>query len=199
MACTHSTICSCRSCHPCQLSGFSILVVDDQAEVLSSTRSVLEREGHHVLSAASGEEALVILRSSQVQLIMFDYFMPGLDGEALIRTIHAQGTGVQILLQTGCAPGMPPQQILRMLDVQGYHEKSDGPDRLRLWVDVALKAYLLGQKSRETEQLTARLQQKEELLEQLEELVAERTAEFAQAKSELEQTVAELQRARQIV
>ena len=173
-------------------------MVDDQAEVLSSTRSVLEREGHHVLSAASGEEALAILRSSQVQLVLVDYFMPGMDAEALIRNIHAQDTGVQILLQTGSV-GVPPQQILRALDIQGYYEKSDGPDRLRLWVDVVLKAYILGQKARDTEQLTARLQQKEEQLEQLEELVAERTAEFVQAKSELEQTVAELQQARQMV
>ena len=174
-------------------------MVDDQAEVLSSTRGVLEGEGHYVLSAASGEEALAILRSSQVQLILVDYCMPGMDAEALIRNIHARDTGVQILLQTRYPPRVPPQQILRALDIQGYHEKSDGPDRLLLWVDVALKAYLLGQKARDTEQLTARLQQKKELLEQLEELVAERTAEFVQAKSELEQTVAGLQQARQMV
>ena len=182
-----------------QSSGFSILVVDDQAEVLSATRSVLEGEGHHVLTATSGEEALAILRSSRVQLILVDYFMPGMDGEALIRNIQTRDTGVQILLQTGYAPGVPPQHTLRLLDIQGYHEKSDGPDRLRLWVEVALKAYLLGQKARDTEQLTARLQQKEELVEQLEELVAERTAELIQAKSELEQTVIELQQVRQVV
>ena len=148
-------------------SGFTILVVDDQAEVLSSTRGVLEHSGHHVLIAQSGEEALAILRTNHVQLIIVDYFMPGMDGETLIRNIRAQNSEVQIMLQTGYAGEKPPREMLRTLDIQSYHNKTDGPEQLRLWVDVALKSSVQLQQVRETEQLKARLILKEEVLASL--------------------------------
>jgi signal transduction histidine kinase len=47
---------------------------------------------------------------------------------------------VQIILQTGYSGEKPPREMLKLLDIQGYHDKSEGPDRLLFWVDVALKA-----------------------------------------------------------
>lgn len=147
--------------------GFTILVIDDQAEVLAATRGVLELSGHHVLTAQSGEEALAILRTSHVHLIIVDYFMPGMDGETVIRHIRDRDPEVQILLQTGYAGEKPPREMLRTLDIQGYHNKTDGPEQLQLWVDVALKSSAQLQQVRETEQLKARLILKEEALASL--------------------------------
>ena len=122
-------------------SGSTILVVDDQEEVLTSTRLVLERDGHQVLTAGGGVEALALFQPGQMQLMIIDFFMPDMQGDAVIQEIRTLDTDVQILLQTGFAGDKPPREMMRTLDIQGYHDKSDGPDHLRLWVDATLKAY----------------------------------------------------------
>jgi signal transduction histidine kinase len=63
-----------------------------------------------------------------------------MNGEELVHAIRERDSDVQIVLQTGYAGEKPPREMLRLLDIQGYHDKTDGPDRLLLWVDVALKA-----------------------------------------------------------
>jgi signal transduction histidine kinase len=122
-------------------SGRTILVVDDQSDTLASVRMLLEREGHRILTAESGAAALALLGVEPVQLMLVDYFMPVMDGEELIRRVREREALVQIVLQTGYAGEKPPREMLRRLAIQGYHDKSDGPERLLLWVDVALKAY----------------------------------------------------------
>ena len=122
-------------------TGRTILVVDDQVDTLASVRMLLEREGHRVLTGEGGSAALALLGVEPVQLALVDYFMPVMSGEELIRRVRVRDSLVQIVLQTGYAGEKPPREMLRRLAIQGYHDKSDGPDRLLLWVDVALKAY----------------------------------------------------------
>ncbi len=122
------------------LSHCTILVVDDQEPTLEATRHLLEREGHRVLTASSGQEALETFRPGCVDLLLVDYFMPGMSGESLVKAIRTRDRDVQILLTTGYSEARPPREMLRQLDIQAYHDKADGPDRLLLWVDVALKA-----------------------------------------------------------
>ena len=140
-----------------QPSGYTILIVDDQEEVLISVRLLLEREGHHVLTAAGGEEALALFRHCPVQLAIVDYFMPRMSGEEVVQEIRKLDADVQILLQTGYSGEKPPLEMLRALAIQGYHDKSEGPDHLLLWVEVALKAATQLKKVRETERLKAQL------------------------------------------
>jgi len=139
-------------------SGYTILVIDDQEEILISTRLLLEREGHQVLTAASGEEALTLFRNHHVHLVISDYFMPGMSGERVVQEIRKIDRDVQILLQTGYSGEKPPWEMLRVLDIQGYHDKSEGPDRLLLWVNIALKACRHIRQVREMEQDMAKSQ-----------------------------------------
>ncbi|MCW5891741.1 MAG: hybrid sensor histidine kinase/response regulator [bacterium] len=122
-------------------SGRTILVVDDQHDTLSSVRMLLEREGHRVLTASRGEEALELLARETVQLLLVDWVMPEMSGEQVIAQARARDTLLQIVLQTGYAGATPPRELLRSLAIQGYHDKSEDPERLLLWVDVALKAW----------------------------------------------------------
>ena len=153
-----------QSTHP---TGFTILVVDDRPETLDSTRALLEREGHTVLTALGGKEALTVFRPGEIHLLIVDYMMPHMNGEELIRAIRERDMDVQILLQTGYAGEKPAREMLRTLDIQGYHDKPDGPDALLLWVDVALKASLRLQAVRETEGLKMQVRLKEEALANL--------------------------------
>jgi signal transduction histidine kinase len=136
-------------------SGATILVIDDQEEILISTRYLLEREGHKVLTASSALEGVALFRTHSIQLVIVDYLMPQINGEQCIEEIRKLDEDVQILLQTGYSGEHPPRDMLRALAIQGYHDKSEGPDRLLLWVDVALKAAAQLKKVREAEQAMA--------------------------------------------
>ena len=121
-------------------TGRSILLVDDSMEYLESTRKLLEREGHTVLTATSGAEALEIVKRERVDLMLVDYFMPGMTGEKLVRQVRKFRPYLQIIIQTGYAGEQPPRELLKRLDIQGYYDKSEGPEKLLLWVDAGLKS-----------------------------------------------------------
>ena len=119
----------------------TILVVDDQPDTLDSVRMLLEREGHRVLTAASGAESLALLGVEQVHVALVDYLMPRMTGDELVGRIRALDPTIQVILQTGYAGEKPPREMMRRLDINGYHDKAEGPEKLMLWVDVALKSH----------------------------------------------------------
>jgi len=121
-------------------SGYTIALVDDDPDYLEAARRLLESEGHVVLTATDGDEALELLRKTTVDLLLLDYFMPKMTGEQVVQELRTFDTSTQVILQTGYANERPPREMLRRLDIQGYYDKSEGPDRLLLWADAGLKA-----------------------------------------------------------
>jgi diguanylate cyclase (GGDEF)-like protein len=120
-------------------SGNNILLVDDNLEYLAASRTLLEHEGHTVLTSDNGPAALEILRSQKVDLLLLDYYMPGMTGEEVVTRLRQFNSVVQVILQTGYSSEQPPRELLRRLDIQGYYDKSEGPEKFLLWTDVGLK------------------------------------------------------------
>ena len=69
------------------MAGEPILIVDDTPVNLKLTRILLVNEGYKVMTAASAEEALELLRSYHPRLILADIQLPGIDGLELTRRI----------------------------------------------------------------------------------------------------------------
>src|SRR5476651_1110517 len=65
-----------------------LLVVDDYPENLISMRALLQREDWHVMTAASGLEALELLLAHEVDLVLLDVRMPGMDGFEVARLMR---------------------------------------------------------------------------------------------------------------
>ncbi len=65
-----------------------ILVVDDDEIALAIARKVLTSEGHKVVCAADGVEALKILQQNEIQVVISDWSMPNLDGIELSQRIR---------------------------------------------------------------------------------------------------------------
>jgi signal transduction histidine kinase len=107
--------------------------------------------------ADGGQRALELFARHEVHLLLVDYFMPRMTGEELIAEIRKIDTQVQIVLQTGYSGEKPPREMLQKLDIQGYHDKSEGPDKLLLWVEVAIKSYEQLRRVREAEILKSQL------------------------------------------
>jgi two-component system KDP operon response regulator KdpE len=66
-----------------------ILIVDDEPQFRRVLRIALGTRGYDVREAASGADALAILRSDPAQLVLVDWQMPGLDGLQTCRAIRA--------------------------------------------------------------------------------------------------------------
>jgi CheY-like chemotaxis protein len=81
-----------------------VLVVDDDPLIRASTASMLEDLGHTVIEAASAVRALEALRSgSEVDLVLTDHAMPGMNGLELALQIEAAWPNLPVLLATGYA------------------------------------------------------------------------------------------------
>jgi len=129
-----------RKAGPRRPTGQTILVVDDDRDYLESTRLLLEREGHEVVAALAGREALDFLRQRHVDLALLDYHMPQMTGAEVVTELRRFAPDLQVILTTGYASEHPPRELLANMDIQGYFDKSEGPEKLLLWVDVGLKA-----------------------------------------------------------
>ncbi|HYH05087.1 MAG TPA: diguanylate cyclase, partial [Bacillota bacterium] len=122
-------------------SGKRILLVDDEEDYRIATQTILAREGHEVITATNGWEAIALLKQEHIDLVLLDYFMPGsITGETVVQEIRKFNDSVQVILQTGYSGECPPREMMHRLDIQGYHDKTEGPEKLLLWVEVGLKA-----------------------------------------------------------
>jgi CheY-like chemotaxis protein len=67
----------------------NILIIDDEELVSQSLRRLLKKEGYNALIAKSGSEAIEIVKETELDLIISDVRMPGLDGIETITQIRA--------------------------------------------------------------------------------------------------------------
>jgi two-component system response regulator HydG len=77
-----------------------ILIVDDERSNLESLERTFAREGWPVRTAASGAEALDVLRRERVAVLVTDLMMPGMDGEELLRAARAVSPETEVVLMT---------------------------------------------------------------------------------------------------
>ena len=84
-----------------------VLAVDDDHLVLTNTVAMLEELGHSVSKAASGKQALHILRSNTVDLVITDQAMPGMTGGQLAEAVAADWPRLPVILATGYAEAPP--------------------------------------------------------------------------------------------
>lgn len=67
-----------------------ILTVDDEVNILELLKYNLEKNGFQVIQAASGEEALSLLEENDVDMILLDLMLPGIDGLEVLKTIRTK-------------------------------------------------------------------------------------------------------------
>ena len=84
----------------------NILVCDDDKDIVEAIEIYLTQEGYHILKAYDGQEALDILHTEKVDLLIIDVMMPRLDGiRATVKNLRCVDT--HSLVQ----PHLPHQNI----------------------------------------------------------------------------------------
>ena len=79
----------------------TILIVDDEESICQSLKAILSDEGHNVLVAASGEDALKIMEEDMPRLILLDIWLPGIDGLETLEKIKALYPNVIVIMMSG--------------------------------------------------------------------------------------------------
>lgn len=64
-----------------------ILVVEDNTDIHNLIKEILEKENYKILDAYSGTEALMILEKEDIELILLDLMLPGMNGEEIIKKV----------------------------------------------------------------------------------------------------------------
>lgn len=79
----------------------TILVVDDEKDIRISLTGILEDEGYHVLTAASGTEALEGVQQDLPDLILLDIWMPGMDGLETLEKLKILFPKITVIMISG--------------------------------------------------------------------------------------------------
>lgn len=122
------------------LPAAKVLLIDDDAAVLEVTTSMLERAGMKVLSASDGRSAAATFRmsSADIDLVMLDINMPGLDGAATCEKLRSLRPDVPVLF---CSGGRQTGGATRIagLRAAGFLQKPFTFDTLNAKVAEALR------------------------------------------------------------
>jgi len=80
----------------------TVLIADDEPNILISLEFLMKREGHQVLLARDGEEALALIRSARPALVLLDVMMPRKTGIEVCQAVRADDSlaSVKILMLT---------------------------------------------------------------------------------------------------
>ncbi|MFH1102241.1 MAG: sigma-54 dependent transcriptional regulator [Pseudomonadota bacterium] len=125
----------------------TILIVDDEKNYPPVLSAVLEEEGYETLTANSGKEALEILKQSEVDLVLTDMKMPGMDGIELLEKIKAKDPDLPIIMMT--AYGTVEKAVEAMQKgAYSYILKPFDNERMILYVKKANEIYRIIKENR---------------------------------------------------
>jgi CheY-like chemotaxis protein len=85
-----------------------ILVVDDEAFVCEAVKMMLNFDGHLVQTAGSPKEALEVFEVGKFDLVITDYSMPAMKGDALAQAIKLRDPKQPVVMITAYAEVLPP-------------------------------------------------------------------------------------------
>ena len=130
----------------------TILIVDDEKNLRRLLRDTLEGEGHSVLQAATGEEALDRFAQTSCDLVLLDLILPDLNGLQVLRRIKRQAAEVPVIIMTAYSEVRGAVEAMKA-QATDYLCKPFDLDELKLVVQRILEATALAQKYRRLQEL----------------------------------------------
>ena len=121
-------------------NGYKIIAVDDESGIVDSLSIFLKRSGYNFTGVTDPLEAIERVRNEHFDLMILDFIMDPIHGDQVVEEIRKFDKELYILLLTGHKDLAPPLETIRMLDIQGYCEKSDKFDQLLLLIESGIKS-----------------------------------------------------------
>ena len=157
---------------------FTILLVDDEINILKALNRLLRTDGYRLLTAGSGVDALIIMAREPVDLVISDMRMPEMDGAIFLAKVRQNWPDTIRILLTGHADMVQTVAAINQGEIYRYIAKPWDDQELLILVRQALEQLHLRRENQRLLRLTA--EQNEALKEAnntLEMKVAQRTAE----------------------
>jgi DNA-binding response OmpR family regulator len=98
---------------------YSILVVDDEENMLALLERVLGKEGYHIACANSAQLAMHLARRHSFQLAIVDVFMPELDGIDMLKKLKAIHSDMPVVMMSAF-PSWEKEEAARQLGCDDY-------------------------------------------------------------------------------
>jgi len=120
--------------------GLSVLVIDDEADILDVVRKCLEEAGVSVLTAAAPHDGLRIYEQDwrNIGLVLLDYIMPDMTGDLVYECMRRVNPDVRVILLTACDDNVAKRMFEAGL--RGYIQKPFYVDDLVARVREELEA-----------------------------------------------------------
>ena len=119
---------------------YKIIAVDDESGVLDSLSIFLRRAGYDFVGITNPLDAIERIKHEHFDLMLLDFIMTPLHGDQVVAEIRKFNKELYILLLTGHKDLAPPLETIKLLDIQGYCEKSDKFDQLLLLIESGIKS-----------------------------------------------------------
>ncbi len=117
-----------------------ILICDDEKDIVAALKIYLEAEGYETICCHNGQEALNTLRQSDVQLVLLDIMMPGMDGIETLTRLR-KSSNVPVILLT--AKSEDTDKILGLdVGADDYITKPFNPVEVMARIKSQLRRYL---------------------------------------------------------
>jgi two-component system NtrC family sensor kinase len=153
-----------------------ILCVDDETNVLNAIRRLFMDYDYVIHAASSGHEGFAVLEKEEIQIVISDYRMPGMDGVAFLKKVYQRWPDTIRIVLSGYADISVIVAAINEGHIYKFISKPWNDDELKMTVSHAIERYFLHKQNLE---LTAALKvRNDELLilnDKLENLVQERT------------------------
>jgi len=119
---------------------YNILVCDDEKDIVNALKIYMEAEGYQVYQAGNGQEALDVLASHEIHLVLMDIMMPVMDGITAMAQMR-QSSNVPVILLT--AKSEDTDKILGLnVGADDYVTKPFNPVELLARVRSQLRRYM---------------------------------------------------------
>ena len=129
-------------------TGYRILCVDDEPNVLSALRRIFRHENYHIDTAMSGAEALQLIKENPYQCVISDYKMPHMSGVELLKRIKILHPATMRIMLTGAPDTAAVLGAINEGAVYKFILKPWNDDDLRISVNLALEQYSLIDKNK---------------------------------------------------
>lgn len=157
-----------------------ILCVDDERNVLRSLERIFLDDDYEILTANSGEEGLELLdQSAQVQVVISDYRMPGMNGVDFLKEVFGRRPETIRIVLSGYADTAAVVAAINEGKIYKFIPKPWNDDELRLTVAKAIETFEIHRKNLElTRELAQTNEELSEMNARLEYLVEQRTTQL---------------------
>jgi two-component system probable response regulator PhcQ len=142
-----------------------LLIVDDEENVCRALRRTLRREGYELFFASQPSEALELLKTTKVDLVLSDHLMPNMTGLEFLKLVHDRHPDCLRLMLTGHADMQTAIDAINQGEIYRFLTKPWDDTELKVTLHLAFEQLDL---KRENHRLMATVRRQHDLIKTLE-------------------------------